>query len=191
MEADGPKMVLPRQARPDPDVRVLASRMVLPRQARDKHRESTQKRDVFSIGSCSTLGAKLRQWEDSWVEQRMYPEYAVGALGAPHASPSAKALGARIRQTMAEQWPVSKPKLEGAKRKPFCVVPVFGWKTALCQEARDNYKYEARKCIIIDHFSAFEPGLVAPFLTLRDKKRLGSSQNGPKFEPRRVSKPFL
>jgi hypothetical protein len=25
------------------------------------------------------------------------------------------------------------------------------------------------KCIIIDHFSAFESGLVAPFLTLRDK----------------------
>eukprot|EP01046_Picozoa_sp_COSAG06_P040361 COSAG06_NODE_4875_length_3888_cov_11.473740_6_plen_93_part_00 len=44
-------------------------------------------------------------------------------------------------------------------------------------------------CIIIDHFSAFEPGLVAPFLTLRDKN--GSSQNAPKFEHRRVSKPFL
>jgi hypothetical protein len=46
-------------------------------------------------------------------------------------------------------------------------------------------------CIIIDHSSAFESGLVARFSTLRDKKRLGSSQNGLKFEHRRVSKPFL
>eukprot|EP01046_Picozoa_sp_COSAG06_P035013 COSAG06_NODE_3717_length_4978_cov_1.916991_9_plen_55_part_01 len=29
--------------------------------------------------------------------------------------------------------------------------------------------YHTANCIIIDHFSAFEPGLVAPFLTLRDK----------------------
>jgi hypothetical protein len=46
-------------------------------------------------------------------------------------------------------------------------------------------------CIIFDHLSVFEPGLVAPFLTLPHKKRLAMGQNGPKFEPRRVSKPFM
>ena len=52
---------------------------------------------------------------------------------------------------------------------------------------------DTANCIIIDLFSAFEPGLVAPYsVSLRCViKRLGSSQNGPKFEHRRVSKPFL
>jgi hypothetical protein len=52
-------------------------------------------------------------------------------------------------------------------------------------------RFLTANCIIIDHFSAFESGLVAPFLYAVGYKRLGSSQNGLKFEPRRVSKPFL
>ena len=59
------------------------------------------------------LGSKLRQWTASWVEQRLYPDYALAALAAPHASPTAKALGAAIAKEMQEQWPVSPPSVSG------------------------------------------------------------------------------
>ena len=59
------------------------------------------------------LGSKLRQWTASWVEQRLYPDYALAALAAPHASPTAKALGAAIAKEMQEQWPVSPPSVTG------------------------------------------------------------------------------
>ena len=79
------------------------------------------------------LGSKLRQWTASWVEQRLYPvrfhsilipfqfdlivicdqDYALAALAAPHASPTAKSLGAAIAKEMQEQWPVSPPSVNG------------------------------------------------------------------------------
>jgi hypothetical protein len=61
------------------------------------------------------LGEKFRQWEDSWVEQRVYPEYALDALRAPHASASARALGERIEQEVAAQWPVTVPNAPGKR----------------------------------------------------------------------------
>lgn len=63
-----------------------------------------------------TLGGKLHKWTASWVEQRLYPDYAVGALSAPNASATAKALGAKITKQMKEQWPVAKPDLAGFKK---------------------------------------------------------------------------
>ena len=59
------------------------------------------------------LGSKLRQWTASWVEQRLYPEYALAALDAPDASSAAKALGSTIAQEMRAQWPVSPPSVTG------------------------------------------------------------------------------
>ena len=60
------------------------------------------------------LGSKLRQWTASWVEQRLYVlDYALAALAAPHASPTAKSLGAAIAKEMQEQWPVSPPSVTG------------------------------------------------------------------------------
>ena len=42
----------------------------------------------------AALGQKLRQWEASWVEQRLYPGYAVDALdGAAGEEASAAARG--------------------------------------------------------------------------------------------------
>eukprot|EP01046_Picozoa_sp_COSAG06_P014686 COSAG06_NODE_917_length_11555_cov_62.488041_3_plen_89_part_00 len=45
-------------------------------------------------------------------------------------------------------------------------------------------------CIMSDHFCIWT-GIGRPVSLRCVIKRLGSSQNGPKFEPRRVSKPFL
>jgi hypothetical protein len=61
---------------------------------------------------------KLREWTASWVEQRLYPEYALSALTAPGASASSKALAARISGEMARQWPVAAPSLAGFSRVP-------------------------------------------------------------------------
>lgn len=76
---------------------------------------------LSSSGNSTTveqLGTKLRQWSASWVEQRLYPEYALSALTAPGASASSTALAARIRTEMEQQWPVAAPALGGFHRVP-------------------------------------------------------------------------
>ena len=52
------------------------------------------------------------------MEQRLYPEYALAALSAPHASSTARALGVTIAKEINEQWPVAKPSLAGFAKVP-------------------------------------------------------------------------
>jgi hypothetical protein len=67
----------------------------------------------------SAAGANFHKQVESWVEQRLFTDYAVAALtDAPHVSPAGKALGARIRSEIATQWPVSAPVLTGFVQVP-------------------------------------------------------------------------
>ena len=63
-------------------------------------------KDFDNETTAGKLGAKLRQWTASWVEQRVYPEYALAALSASDASATARSLHATIAQEIQEQWPV-------------------------------------------------------------------------------------
>ena len=64
------------------------------------------------------VGSKLRRQVESWVEQRLFPGYALGALDTAQASTSAQSLGEKIRAEIATQWPVAAPNITGFSKLP-------------------------------------------------------------------------
>lgn len=69
--------------------------------------------DYDSETPTGQLGSKLRQWSASWVEQRLYPEYALAALSGATASASAQSLHRAIAKEIHQQWPVLAPDTTG------------------------------------------------------------------------------